>query len=454
VIDNVFIIEKHEQMRELGAPLKFGIIEALIRRPATCQQLADRFGISKQKAHYNLKSLLDQNLIRSEPAPENNKEIYYRACAYNYVLDFSLGRNAVNGQQNSRDLLNAILHENHGIDLSGIAARLLTDCLHLEAGQRLLVTTGKYNMPLVERLLVEAGRRRIETMLIYQHADFIRAKNQEFSLDALRADYEHFNSLLQLTDVYLNLNGESRFISTSDPERLAIRNRAFDLSRVILNRFGVRAAIMPGLMNETLNERDIVSEIRFWKAIDIDYAHLYEVTDKVSARIRQHKSMRISQGDASLGFDIENVFCEFGSFGNSRFQSPIINLPGGSVLVAPRRASMQGVVTAPSASAYGEHIGNLRLTIVNNRVVEYSADDTTLLDRAIREGGRDGGVVALVTLNTNSRRGSGGVSANLRHIPPESVTLYFGENVSFGGDVKGEVEWSVQLDSPDIELEL
>ena len=453
MIRNVYTIRRHSQMRELGSALKFSMLEHLVQRPATCQQLADALGVSKQKAHYNLKGLLEQDLIEPQPEAGNNKEVYYRARAYNFVLDFSLGKNTGAGQQSAREMFNAILRENHGIDLDAIAARLLEDCLRLEPGQRLLLTTGRYNMPLVERLLVQAGLRQIETTLIYQHAELIRTKHEHYSVDALQRDYDRFNELLPSHHVYLNLNGESRFISNADPQRLAIRNRAFEASRRIIAQRGIRVAIMPGLMKETLQEDDIISEIRFWKAIDIDFARLYATTDAVVNSIESHKMMSLREAGTQLDFGIHHVMGEYGSFGSSPRQSPIINLPGGSVLVVPQPGSLNGILAAPTASAFGERIHNVRLSLRDSRIVGYTASEPGLLARAIEQGGADGGVVAMLTLNTNEHRGQGAVSADLRDVSPGAVALYFGENTSLGGDVRGDVEWDIQLHAPTVTLQ-
>jgi DNA-binding transcriptional ArsR family regulator len=89
MIENVFVINKLSQMKAINSELKLQIINELILNPATGQQLSKIFGLSKQKMHYNLKTLLKSNLIEIINIG-NNKEVYYRAKAKNYILDFSL----------------------------------------------------------------------------------------------------------------------------------------------------------------------------------------------------------------------------------------------------------------------------------------------------------------------------------------------------------------------------
>ena len=136
MIKNVQIIAKHSQVRELGNSLKYDMLRELIKGAATCQQLASGFGVSKQKIHYNLSKLLEENLIELQDCdPDNGKEVYYRATAKNYVLDFALGEHLGEGLINSRGVINRILESEYKIQLADIAARILRDSLKLRSGQ-------------------------------------------------------------------------------------------------------------------------------------------------------------------------------------------------------------------------------------------------------------------------------------------------------------------------------
>ena len=63
MIKDIAVLNQHSQIRELGSELRYNIIRELIRGAATCQQLANIYGISKQKMHYNLNKLFEENLI-------------------------------------------------------------------------------------------------------------------------------------------------------------------------------------------------------------------------------------------------------------------------------------------------------------------------------------------------------------------------------------------------------
>ena len=234
MIENVFVVNKLSQMKAINSELKIKIINELILNPATGQQLSKIFGLSKQKMHYNLKALLNANLIKIINIG-NNKDVYYRAKAKNYVLDFSLNNNNGEKSENNRTLINQIL-ESHNIDLTKIAANILENSLKMQAKEKLLIVCGEYNMPLVKKILIEASKRQIETTLMLRDKEMLEAKHKLFSLATYSWDFEKFNRALKNTDVYLYLNGESRFIPLEDPEKKKIQQKAFAKSRDIVKK--------------------------------------------------------------------------------------------------------------------------------------------------------------------------------------------------------------------------
>ncbi len=77
----------------------------------------------------------------------------------------------------NRNIINSILEQEYRINLNNIADKLLDEALKLTKGMHLLlITTGKFNLPLVEKLLLEAGKRGIYTTLIYQDLEQLQAR--------------------------------------------------------------------------------------------------------------------------------------------------------------------------------------------------------------------------------------------------------------------------------------
>lgn len=447
MIKNIQVISKHSQVKELGNSLKFDMLRELIRGAATCQQLADAFGCSKQKAHYNLAKLLEEGLISVVEDPAIGKEVYYRASAKNYVLDFSLGEHLAGSSLNNRGVIDKILEEEYKLHLSAIAAKLIKESLRLSARQKLLVVTGKYNFPLVEKILIEAGRLNIRVNVIYQDAQLLQAKYEEYSLTAFKADYDNFNRLLKQHDAYLNLNGEARFVELKDKVKQQIRSQAYEESHKIIRSRQIRVAMMPGLLLDTLSEHTIESELQFWQALDVDYGKLRESTLQICEYYSDAKALRLSKQSGELSFQKERVLAECGSFTQHNCQSPVINYPGGEVLILPKSGSANGIIEGEIGYAFGDKIIKPRLTIVNGEIAEYSAaENEDLLQKAIESGGEDGRKLALLCVGTNPNVSLSNIDISYAQKSSGIVSLWWGDNRFSGGNIKGACEWFILME--------
>jgi len=452
MIRNLKLITNHAQLKELGSYLKYSILKELIKAPATCQQLATLFDHSKQKIHYNLSQMLSEDLLEIvEESLGSNREVYYRATARSYVLDFAIGLDANERILDNRAIIGGILEQEHRISLENIAAKLLDQSLKLKKGNKLLIATGKFNLPLVEKLLLEAGRRGIATTLIYQDIEQIKAKYEQFSLAAFQADYDEFNRLLKATDVFLNLNGESRTVELRDPEKLVLRNRMLEKGRQIIQDKKIRIAIMPGLLNDTLSDKAIESELQFWRALDIDYPKLCKQTIEMCQKFIDKAYVDLVSNEAVLRFEIQRIVAECGSFGSGQFQSPVIKLPGGEILIIPKPESMNGTISGDRAFAFGEEILSPVIEIKNNEIFKFAAEtNERLLAKAIAAGGVDGRKVALICLGTNENILLGDIDNALKHKSSGFLSVYWGDNRSLGGSVLGNQEWFIQIENPSI----
>ncbi len=448
MLNNIFIVNKHSQIRELGSSLKFEIINELFHNPATCQQLADIFGITKQKMHYNLKCLYDEDLIDIVKDTPGSKEVYYNVKAKNYILDFSMGVNTENLCLNNREIVQSILENNYDINLNRIAAKLLDESLKIKPGQKLMVVTGKFNLPFVEKLLQEAGRRRIVVTLDYQDIELIKERNEVYSLSAFKHHYDSFNRNLKKQNFYLNLNGEARYVRLDDKKKIEIRNRAYGVSRSILQEKKIKVAIMPGLIQDTLSEHNVVSEINFWKALDIDYSRLYNTTKEICYKIEEARFLEIESEGETLSLEIEKVIGEFGSFNDDPLQSPTINFPGGEILIIPKPGSIKGNIKSKLGYAFGEKIENTILTIKDNKIKNYKSENEDIIQKAIDSGGEDGAQIAMICLGTNYNMDLEVIDSSYINKSSGLLTIYWGENVTFGGKVRGECEWHVQIKNP------
>ena len=450
MIQNLQLIKNQAQLKEMGSPLKYNILKELIKAPATCQQLATLFACSKQKMHYNLTQMLSQGLLKLEDeVNNNNKEVYYRATARRYILDLAVGLDNNGKILDNRNIINSILEQEYLINLNNIAAKLIDAALKLTKGMHLLITTGKFNLPLVEKLLLEAGKRGIYTTLIYQDLEQLQARAEQYSLIAFQADYENFNQKLKEADVYLNLNSESRTVEVTDPQKIQIRNRMLEKGRKIIKEKNIRLAMMPSLLNDTLSEQAIESEVQFWRALDIDYQMLSDKTIALCRKFVNKNYVEIETKGETFQFAINNIWAECGSFGSCEFQSPIINLPGGEILIIPKPDTMQGKIVGDRAYVWGEEILHPIVEIVNNEITFFSAaSNQQQLAKAIETEGKDGRKVALICLGTNDNIRGGNINNALKHKSSGFMSVYWGSNRDVGGNIAGNNEWFIQIENP------
>lgn len=137
---------------------------------------------------------------------------------------------------------------------------------------------------------------------------------------------------------------------------------------------------------------------------------------------------------------------EYGSFGDSPYQSGTINLPGGEVLLLPKRGSINGTIRGDIAYVKGIMIKKPEVEIRQNKIVRYKAEkNEALLTEAIQEGGEDGSEIALICLGTNYNIQSD--CSDLQHLNKSKglLTVYWGNNTMLGGDVQGKLEWQLQI---------
>ncbi|MCD4796673.1 MAG: aminopeptidase [Candidatus Cloacimonetes bacterium] len=453
MIKDVFVINNQSQIKAISTELKLQIVNELIKNSCTCQQLSIKFDESRQKVHYILKELNKIGLIKRVDLGAGKKEIFYRAKASNYVIDFSLGKYKDDpANLHNRKLKNFILKSNHNIDLSKIAHNFLENALKMQAHEKILIVTGEYNMPFVKKLLLEAAKKQIATTLLYKDKEMLEAKHNEFSLETYSWENENFYKLLEEHDVYLYFNGESRNIPLTDPEKKLLLRKALTKNREIIRKKNIRIAVMRGLINDNISEKNILSEVNFWKSLDIDYQKLANDTHSMINDFKNALTIEVhNRHGSNFSFKIDKIFCECGSFTDFPDQTPIINIPGGEISIIPAKKSVQGTIIVSSGYIFGKEIKNLSLTISNNKITKFHAEkNEDLIKKAIDNGGTDGKDIALISLGTNYNLGLSNIDPSYKNKSKDILTLFWGNNESLGGTIKGLVEWEILLEKPEI----
>ena len=128
---------------------------------------------------------------------------------------------------------------------------------------------------------------------------------------------------------------------------------------------------MQGLINDSILEKNIISEVNFWKSLDIDYQKLAEETMEMGKKfsVSDNISFKTDLG-SDFYFKVEKIACECGSFTDSPFQSPIINIPGGEILLIPQKDSIK--YSADPVICFGE---DARLEVNGGEIYHWNNGD-------------------------------------------------------------------------------
>ncbi|WP_099221672.1 winged helix-turn-helix domain-containing protein [Listeria costaricensis] len=86
--DNM-MITTYEQLKMMSDPLRAQVLEDLIDHPDTCQNLGQKYQMSKSRMNYHVRELEKNQLVEVIKKEEKNGGIQniYRATAYSYSID-------------------------------------------------------------------------------------------------------------------------------------------------------------------------------------------------------------------------------------------------------------------------------------------------------------------------------------------------------------------------------
>jgi len=273
----------------------------------------------------------------------------------------------------------------------------------MKSHEKLLIVSGEYNMPLVKKIIAEAASMQIGVTLLYRDVQMLRAKHREYSLAAFKWDYDRFNQILAEHNAYMYLNGEARYLTLDDPDKIRIQKKAFGKSRNILKSKNIKIIMMEGLINYGLSEENLLSEINFWRSLDIDFSKLAHDTDEKMMKYKDAHELLIENDEGThLSFKIHAILCDYGSFTDLSHQSSTINIPGGEILFIPKSQTINGTVKSSTGYISGEILKNPILYVKKGEVVDYSSDEKKeLINHTIEKSGAFGRKVSFVSLGTN-----------------------------------------------------
>jgi len=281
--------------------------------------------------------------------------------------------------------------------MSRAAHTALTQCLHVQRGEKLLIVSNMEFQRIGEALFAEGVKLGAETALLYYPRGTINGEEPPplIANAMLKSDVVVAPTVTSITHT-------------------AARRRAC--------KAGARVATMPG-----------ITEDFFVRGLSADYDELIAMTGQIFDLLDRAKVARvISPAGTDLSLDIRNRARV--SDGNLREKGAFSNLPTGETELAPRTA--RGVLMADRC---GEYITEpTRLQIDKGYIVGYDGNASGRRFKRLiegcceREGTRNASFIAEFAIGTNKK-------AKLSGIVLEEEKRFgtchvaFGDNTSYAG---------------------
>lgn len=290
--------------------------------------------------------------------------------------------------------------------------RVLAECLGLRRGESLLVVADDSRRALGESMRAAGALLGAEAVLAVMAE---RSRSGEEPPAAVAAAMEAANAVVCITEHSLT----------------------HTVARKKAAAAGARVATMPG-----------VTEDMFLNgAITADYAKVKALTEELTARLTECRSIRIEKEGHSLSFSVEGR-PGVPSTGLYLLPGESGNLPSGEAYIAPVEGTAEGTLLADgSVSGYGPLASPLTLTVEKGRLAAASGDGADELLAMLGEG--DGRLLGEFGIGTNDKARITGVVLEDEKVFG-TIHVAFGSNHTFGGVVSAGVHIDIVVREPDV----
>ncbi|QWU16513.1 Leucyl aminopeptidase (aminopeptidase T) [Paenibacillus sophorae] len=299
--------------------------------------------------------------------------------------------------------------------IAAASRKMLADCLGLRVGESLLVVADDGKQMLGEAVRAAGTSLGAEAVLMVMSE---RTKSGEEPPKAVASAMEATDAVVCITEYSLT--------------HTAARKRAAAA--------GARVATMPG-----------VTEDMFLNgAITADYLKVKALTDTLTAKLSESRSVRIEKAGHSLSFSIEGRN-GVPSTGLYLLPGESGNLPSGEAYIAPVEGTAAGSLLADgSVAGYGPLASPLLLTVEQGRLTAAEGDGADALLSMLGEG--DGRLLGEFGIGTNDKARITGVVLEDEKVYG-TIHIAFGNNHTFGGQVSAGVHIDIVVKEPDVYLD-
>lgn len=242
-----------------------------------------------------------------------------------------------------------------------LAGRIVKTSANVKPGEVVVVAGGKHDIALMEDLAIQAAKAGGLVTMFVDSDRFERAVYTEVPEQYLEQPPTFFAEWLKHMNVFIGLPGvEDPKATFGDvpQERFAKANKAGQVITDALNASGVRAVFVgyPSQSDAAVNQLDFATyQEVFWNAVGADYQKISEEGNKLKQMLQGAKSVRVtSPGGTDFTFSVGDrpIFVDAGIMTEEKAKSQyvlsrLVNLPSGTVYLAPIEASANGKVVIP-----------------------------------------------------------------------------------------------------------
>jgi len=422
------VIEEASTIKALASQRRMEILEHLVERPATVNQLAQSFSEPHAKLYYHVKELEKKGLIELvEEVPKGGViEKYYRAVAKTFLVGRGVGANpqAIETVQDAAvgNMLQWRRHKELNVDHQ-LVARHIADGLGIGPGTLLVVDGGLSQLELMERVAFVARLVGGDALVLPSSPQHLKRLLFDLPDERLKEGHPAYAALLRQADVLLSMHSSYDIpdLDGLSMARAKLWEEAEDRALREAQAAGLRVVVMGYPSQERARaqwEEYVALHDGFWRGIMCSPTELKAMARRLQGRLEQamagHESGFVLSCPAGtdLRFEIDPDQ-RFPLLTNDGTLPPAgdqlthwllhhvdLELPGGELTLAVALDSVRGTFMIPTLSHLGRSVSNVGLAIEGGTVTTDNGEAKAIL-ADLAHLGKGGVTVMGISLGLN-----------------------------------------------------
>ncbi len=398
-MQDFLLLRDSAAIKALAHPLRLQLLEQLIARPASVQQLASQLQQVHAKVFYHVKELEKNRLVEvvGEHVINGITERFYRAAARTFYLGQAVGPFAPAEQTVAQavqsDLLRQRRQHELQVDNRQVAHDLVYHALRVQPGAKVVLEGANHQADLLEAMLLECRLAGAEAFIRLMNTNHLRQLLLELSVEQLASPPPLTTFLYGHVDLWVSFDAvaETAAFADCDPAKVeAVIQGELRAYKQGPKRF---AAVEVGYpTRERATELGVdygLLHDLFWRAISSPPAELrargQELRQQVLATATSCDApLRLASPDGRSNLDfyldrdhaLAQVIINDGTLDPDRVdprQLVDLSLPGGQLLLTPQAGTLSGHLRVDQYTHRGTAIRDIELQFRHGQLASWSA---------------------------------------------------------------------------------